>query len=189
MDLNNNNIYEPGIDQPARGVKVKINNTVFISGEDGNIRYRKLPYGEYLIQPNENEWYGEKRKINLQQKEVFITLALEKTGILKGKVKYEKTSKFQYAVQEYLAGITVVFRSSTGKTFTFYTNAQGQYTAYIPLGEYHISLDNQNLQKNVYTETGINAVTVENSTPKNLEDIVLKVREKKLDVKKFGNAE
>ena len=188
-DLNNNNTYEPEIDQPADGVKVKINNTIFISGEDGNIRYRKLPYGEYLIKPNENEWYGETRKVDLQQKEEFITMALQKTGVLKGKVTYEKTSKFQYEVQEYLAGIPVIFRSDTGKTFIFYTNALGEYIAYIPVGQYHVSLESKVFQKNVFTESSFDAITVEAETSKVLEDFLLKVREKKVEIKRFGTSD
>lgn len=189
-DLNNNNTYEPETDQPASAVKLKINNTIFISGEDGHISYRKVPYGEYQIKPSENEWYGETRTISLQQKEVFVTMALEKTGTVKGKVRYEKVSKFQYEVQELLAGIPILFLSNNnGKTFTFYTNAQGEYTAYIPVGQYTVTLDSQVLQKNVYAESGIAEVKVEDKGSKTLEDFVLKVREKKVEVKKFGTPE
>lgn len=185
-DLNNNNIYDPETDQPARGVKVKINNTIFISGDDGNIRYRKVPYGEYTVKSVENDWYGDASKIDLQQKEIFLTLPLEKTSIMRGKVVYEKTSKIQYEVQEHLAGIPVLFRNTSGKIFTFYTNAVGEYTAYIPLGTYHVSLESQVLQKNVYVDKNIESAVAEQGVVKILENILLKVKEKKVEVKKFG---
>lgn len=187
-DLNNNNTYEPGIDKIAKGVKIKINHTVFISDESGNIRYRKLPYGEYSISPIENEWYGETRKVDLQQKELFITMPLEKTGVLRGKVSYEQTTKFQYEVQEHLAGIPIHFQNTFGKTFTFYTNAQGQYTAYIPVGKYSVTLESKVLQKNVYTETSFESVII-NEGASSLADIILRVREKKVEIKKFGTTE
>ncbi|WP_246012470.1 hypothetical protein [Chryseobacterium salivictor] len=185
-DLNNNNIYEPETDQPAGGVKVKINNTIFISGDDGNIKYRKVPYGEYTVKSIENDWYGDASKIDLQQKEIFLTLPLEKTTIMRGKIVYEKTSKTQYEVQEHLAGIPVLFRNTSGKIFTFYTNAAGEYTAYIPLGTYHVSLESQVLQKNVYVDKNIESAVAEQGVVKILENILLKVKEKKVEVKKFG---
>lgn len=187
-DLNNNNTYEPETDKPARGIKVKINNTIFISGDDGNIKYRKVPYGEYTVKSAENDWIGEANKIDLQQKEIFLTLALEKTSILKGKVVYEKTSKIQYDVQEYLAGIPVIFRNAAGKTFTFYTGAQGEYTAYIPIGSYQVSLDSQVLQKNVYIDENIRNVEAQQNTVKVIDDFLLKVKEKKVEIKKFGTS-
>ncbi|QFG52444.1 hypothetical protein F7R58_02330 [Chryseobacterium sp.] len=189
FDHNNNGTYDPGIDQPANGVKVRINNILFMAAEDGYVKYRKLPFGKYVIKSNENEWYSEIQEVDLQQKEEFITLPLVKTGVLKGKITYEKTGKFQYEVQEHLAGIPVLFRSTTGKTFTFYSNALGEYSAYLPLGRYQVSLESQAFQKNVYTESSFNDVIVEASTTKSLEDFLLKVREKKVEIKRFGTAE
>lgn len=187
-DLNNNNTYEPEIDKPARGIKVKINNTIFVSGDDGNIKYRKVPYGEYKVKSAENDWYGEANKIDLEQKEIFLTLPLEKTSILKGKVVYEKTTKIQYAVQEYLAGIPILFRNTAGKTFTFYTGAQGEYSAYIPVGSYQVSLDSQVLQKNVYIDENIRTVEAQQNTVKVIDNFLLKVKEKKVELKKFGTS-
>ena len=189
FDHNNTGTYEPGTDEPANGVKVKINNILFISGDDGYIKYRKLPYGEYAIKSNENEWYSENQKIDLKQKEEFIALPLVKTGVLKGRIRYEKTSKFQYEVQEHVAGIPVIFRTAAGKTFTFYTNALGEYNAYLPVGQYHVSLENQAFQKNVYTESSFDEIKVEAATTTNLEDFILKVREKKVEIKRFGSSD
>ena len=59
-------------------------------------------------------------------------------------------------------------------------------TAYIPLGIYTVSLDSQVLQKNVYVDKNdLNVVSEENSV-KVLPAFLLKVREKKVEIKKFG---
>ncbi|ACU08631.1 hypothetical protein FIC_02196 [Flavobacteriaceae bacterium 3519-10] len=188
-DLNNNNLYDAETDKPARGAKVKINNTIFIADEDGNIRYRKVPYGEYIVKPAETDWYGDTTKADLQQKEILIILALEKTGVMRGTVEYEKTSRIQYEVQERLAGIPVLFRNSLGKTFTFYTNDQGAYNAYLPLGSYEVFLDSQVLQRNVYVEHNLQAAVAEESGVTVIDKFLLKVREKKVEIKRFGIAE
>src|SRR5690606_41039698 len=126
---------------------------------------------------NENEWYSENQKIDLKQKEEFIALPLVKTGVLKGRIRYEKTSKFQYEVQEHVAGIPVIFRTAAGKTFTFYTNALGEYNAYLPVGKYHVSLENQAFKKIVYTKSSFDVLYVEIENTSNLEYSILIVRD------------
>lgn len=185
-DLDNDNIYKPGVDAPAPEVKVKINNTIFISGPDGNITYRKVPYGAYTVKSLDPKWFADDQKIELSQKEVFLTIPLEKTSVIQGLIEYQQTSKIQYEVQEILAGIPVLFKNQLGKTFTFYTNAQGEYTAYVPVGTYEISIDTAVLQKNVYIDDNLQTTVAEEGQIKSMETFLLKVREKKVEVKKFG---
>ncbi|MGA9213334.1 hypothetical protein [Kaistella sp.] len=186
-DLNNNNTYDPSVDRPASNIKVKINNTIFISDENGNIKYRKIPYGDYLIKSMENKWYTDDQKITVNQKEVFLSIPLEKTSTITGKVEYQQTTKTQYEVPQALAGIPILFKSQFNKTFTFYTNAEGEYIAYIPLGSYTISIYDSVLPKNVYLDDNLQTTTSEEGVKKVLENFILKVKEKKVEVKKFGN--
>ncbi|MDQ0477958.1 hypothetical protein [Chryseobacterium sp. MDT2-18] len=185
-DLNNNNSYEPAIDRPASSVKVKINNTIFVSDENGNIRYRKVPYNEYLIKSLENQWHADDQTVNVDQKEVLVTIPLEKTSMIKGKIEYQQTTKTQYEVPQILTGIPVIFKNKLNKTFTFYTTSTGDYTAYLPLGSYQISISNTILPQNVYIDDNIQNATAEEGVVKTLENFVLKVKEKKVQVKKFG---
>lgn len=188
-DLNNDNVYDPAVDQPAPEVKIKINNTIFISGSDGNVTYRKVPYGAYTLKSLESKWYADDQKIELAQKEIFVTIPLEKTSVVQGTIAYQQTSKTQYDVQEILAGIPIIFNNHFGKSFTFYTNSEGKYTAYLPVGIYQISVETSVLQKNVYIENNLKSVTAEEEKVTVLERFLLKVREKKVEVTRFGTSD
>ncbi|MBW8362025.1 MAG: hypothetical protein K0M56_07565 [Kaistella sp.] len=188
-DLDNDNTYTPAVDSTAPNVKVRINNTIFLSDDSGNIKYRTVPYGEYIIKSLDPKWYADDQKIELSQKEVFLTIPLEKTSVVYGLIEYQQTSKIQYEVQEILAGIPVLLKNQLGKTFTFYTNAQGEYTAYVPVGTYEISVDTKVLQKNVYIDDNLQTAVAEEGKINTMKNFLLKVREKKVEVKKFGISE
>ena len=77
-DLNNNGQYDSTIDLPASDLKTKINNTLFITPKNGNIKYRKVPYGTYMIKALEDKWYVDDLRINVDRKDVFLTIPLQK---------------------------------------------------------------------------------------------------------------
>ncbi|MBW8359406.1 MAG: hypothetical protein K0M63_06335 [Weeksellaceae bacterium] len=186
FDLDNDNAYNPSVDKPAPHVKVKINKTIFVADDEGNIRYRKVPFGEYTIKSLDTKWYADDQIVQLAQKEVFLTIPLEKTSVVRGFIEYQLTSKTQYEVQEIMAGIPVIFKNTFGKTFTFYTNATGEYNAYLPLGTYTVSVETTVLQKNVYIDDNLQTASAVEGTTNTLENFLLKVKEKKVEVKKFG---
>ncbi|TXF77809.1 hypothetical protein FUA25_05175 [Chryseobacterium sp.] len=185
-DLNNNNVYDVDNDRPASNVKIKINNTIFVSDADGSVRYRKLPYADYTVKSMEEKWFTEDQLVKVDRKEVFLTVPFQKTSTIKGKIAYQKTSKTQYEIPEILAGMPIIFKNQFGRIFTFYTDAKGEYTAYVPLGDYEVSIDAKVLQKNVYVDENLQNVKAEEGTVKTLQNFLLKVREKKVEVKKFG---
>lgn len=184
-DLNNNGQYDSTIDQPASDLKTKINNTLFITPKNGNIKYRKVPYGTYMIKALEDKWYVDDLRINVDRKDVFLTIPLQKTSMVKGKVQYQEATKTQYDVMEVLSGLPVVFQNSQFKNFVFYTNERGEYSAYLPVGHYKVFVDGNALQKNVYVEASQSVDIAEGNTSM-LKPFILKVKERKVEVKRFG---
>lgn len=184
-DLNNNGQYDSTIDQPASDLKTKINNTLFITPKNGNIKYRKVPYGTYMIKVLEDKWYVDDLRINVDRKDVFLTIPLQKTSMVKGKVQYQEATKTQYDVIEVLSGLPVVFQNSQFKNFVFYTNERGEYSAYLPVGHYKVFVDGYALQKNVYVEASQSVDIAEGNTSM-LKPFILKVKERKVEVKRFG---
>lgn len=184
-DLNNNGQYDSTIDQPASDLKTKINNTLFITPKNGNIKYRKVPYGTYMIKALEDKWYVDDLRINVDRKDVFLTIPLQKTSMVKGKVQYQEATKTQYDVIEVLSGLPVVFQNSQFKNFVFYTNERGEYSAYLPVGHYKVFVDGNALQKNVYVEASQSVDIAEGNTSM-LKPFILKVKERKVEVKRFG---
>src|SRR5690606_13969375 len=138
---------------------------------------------DYNVKSLDPKWYADNQKIELDQKEAFVTIALKKTSVVQGVIEYQQTTKTQYEVQEILAGIPILFKNQLGKTFTFYTNAKGEYTAYVPVGTYEISVESSVLQKNVYIDDNLQSVIAEEGKVSTLEKFLLKVREKRVEVK------
>ncbi|WP_260258688.1 hypothetical protein [Elizabethkingia miricola] len=184
-DLNNNGQYDPSVDLPAQDLKTKINNTLFITPKNGNIKYKKVPYGTYMIKAMEDKWYADDMRVTVDRKDVFLTIPLQKTSMVKGKVQYQETTKTQYEVIEVLSGLPVVFQNNQFKNFVFYTNERGEYSAYLPVGHYKVFIDGNALQKNVYVEANQTADIAEGNTSE-LKPFILKVKERKVEVKRFG---
>ncbi|MDE5448642.1 carboxypeptidase-like regulatory domain-containing protein, partial [Elizabethkingia meningoseptica] len=184
-DLNNNGQYDAGTDRPAPDLKTRINNTVFITPRNGIIKYRKVPYGSYKIKALEDKWYADEQLINVDKKDVFVIVPLQKTSTVKGKLQYQETTKTQYEVAEELAGIPVVFQNNNFKTFVFYTNERGEYSVNLPIGHYKVFIDSNGLQKNVYVEDS-QVIDVAEGKTTVLDNFILKVKERKVEVKRFG---
>src|SRR5690606_31863430 len=116
----------------------------------GYVTYRRVPYGNYDVKTADTEWFAPAQHIQVEHKNALLTIPLARTGIIKGQVRYETTTKSQYDIPVYLAGTPVNFTDAHEKKYTFYTDAEGNYTAFVPLGNYRISIDSSVLQKNVY---------------------------------------
>lgn len=185
-DLNNNQSYEEGIDELASGHKISINKTLFIADKDGEVRYRRLPYGSYEIKSLDPSWYYRDAIVEVNSKQTRLLMPLEKTGRIEGKLKYSDFNKNQYEISSSLAGITVRFTDDFGRTFTSYTDQGGRYIAFLPLGHYTVLVDSESLQQNVYVEgETIHAEAKLNETYK-IPEITLKIRERKVEVMRFG---
>jgi len=185
-DLDNNGQFTQGIDMPAVNKKVSINKTLFITGKDGRIKYRKVPYGEYTIKSLENEWYAATIETSLNSRGIEVSIPLEETGTVSGALKYADYNKNQYEVLANIAAIPVVFTGPDGVAFTFYTDNRGQYRAYLPLGTYTMSVDPAGLQQYVYVDQEPISVEVKESTNSELPTTTLKIRERRVEIKRFG---
>ncbi len=185
-DLNNNGTYDLEFDQPAVGKKISINKTIFITGKDGMIRYRRVPYGDYTIRSNENEWFSDPISINLNSRSEKLTLALAETGRISGQLRYDTYNKNQYEVLSVLSGIPVLFKYQNKRIFTFYTDEKGKFNAYVPLGKYEVHVDSDALQQHVYVDTPPQRIEAKKNEISRLPTTILKIRERKVEIKRFG---
>ncbi len=185
-DLNNDGSFTPGIDSPAAGKQVQINKTIFITGKDGKVKYRQVPYGEYTVKSVERDWYSEVVRTELDSRSIELTIPLEKTGQIVGTLKYDNYNKNQYEVSSNITGIQVIFKNDHGKEFTFYTNEKGEYRAYLPLGTYQMSVNPDSLQQYVYVDQNPVTVTAKENEITTLPTTILKIKERRVEIKRFG---
>lgn len=185
-DLNNNRVYDPLIDEPASGIIISINNARFITDEKGSVQYRKVPYGSYRIRPEDSQWFAAQTVAEINQKNQLITIPLEKAGLVRGKFQYESTGIHQFDVFAYYSGIPLIFQDAFGTRYTFYANEKGEFHGYLPVGRYDVETNAAALQKNVYAAPHRLTIDVKADETNLLETIMLKVREKKVEIRKFG---
>lgn len=185
-DNNNDGVFTAEVDTPAQNARISINKMIFIADKNGQIKYRALPYGDYQVVNLDNAWYAEDQNVQLNSKEVNLTMSLEKTGVVQGAIQYQKSGNLQYDVYEVYAGIPILLTNERGKVFKTFVGENGRFTAYVPLGSYSVSVDENGLQRNVYLEENLHKINVTDETATQLKTFILKVKEKKLDIKRFG---
>lgn len=184
-DHNTNGKYDDG-DEPAPNRMVMINQSVFMTQKDGTVRYRGVPYGEYHITLKGRNWISEDYDVNLVSKTQELSIPLQQSGNIRGKFEYVYNEQLQYEVSGNLSGLSVLLKNQQGKVFTFKTNEQGEYLAYLPIGTYEVSVDALQLPKNVYTEELPRSIVVIKGNSQALDPFILKVRARKIEIKRFG---
>lgn len=185
-DYNANGIFDEG-DKVADSRNVKINETNFITDLEGNIKYKKVPYGNYLIKLPGQKWFAQDYAVNINSKTTSISIPMQQTGVVRGKVEYELSSNLEYQVSANLFGFTLIFNHENGQIFTVKTNDRGEYTAFLPVGNYTFHLLENSLPEHVYAKTYLNKITVEKEQNTEYEPLILKIKERKVNIKRFGS--
>ncbi|WP_430615275.1 hypothetical protein [Flavobacterium sp. JP2137] len=185
-DRNANGVYDAG-DEPAADRVVMINNASFVTQKDGTVRYRGVPHGEYHIVLRGKNWMAKEYDENLVSRNLQLSIPLQETGNLRGRFDYVYNAQLQHEVSANQSGLTVTLTNQQGKSFAFKTNDQGEYLAYLPIGTYELTIDHAQLPKNVYTEEVPRTIVVRKGESQRLEPLILKVRERKIEIKRFGS--
>lgn len=144
-DLNGNNLRDKG-EEFEKNVIVKIGDETLMTDREGNVIFRDLPQGEYLIETellaNTEGWFKSKGiELSLRSDQVlFIPL---KRGVqINGNVIIQQA---QYSAFEKnnvdLDGVRVTAQSTTGERYYGVTGLDGAFRIYVPFGEYTITMN------------------------------------------------
>ena len=185
-DYNANGVFDDG-DKVADSRVVKINETSFMTDLEGKVVYKKVPYGDYLINLPGKKWFAQDYTISINSKNTTLAIPMQLTGVVRGKIEYELTSKLEYQVSANLFGFTLVFTNENGQAFTVKTNDRGEYTAFLPVGNYTFYIVESSLPEHVFAKTYLNKVTIEKEQNIEFEPLLLKIKERKVNIKRFGN--
>lgn len=181
--MNENGIYDPE-DSAAVNAYVTINNMIFIAGADGTVKYKKVPAGFYRISVSPLQgWFGQEKLIPSLTRDMRIEIPMQKTGVIKGSISYV-FNQFSYENQKNKEGVLISAVNSRGTRFTAMTNEDGQFVFYLPAGEYDIDLRKENMPEEVESMNNYKQVPI---SPQEvfLANFVLKVKERKVETKKF----
>ena len=186
-DNNVNGVYDEG-DTPAEDRIVTIGGVSFISNRRGEVEYRKLPYNDYSLKIPSQDWYAvAPASVTIVSKRTTLEVALQRTGKVTGKLFYKYDARLSEEFAEKYGGLRMWATATNGKKIEALTNANGEFTLFLPVGEYEISVDANSLTKNVYTDFEPQTVTVVADKTTEIPAIELKIKQRKIEVKRFGS--
>ena len=187
IDENQNGVFDTG-ETPAKNINVLINRTLFVVPIDGKIKYNKVPYGTYVINmPLQNGYQIDPQQVNIDQKKTTLSIPLQRNGNVAGLVNvlFEENKSVETVIS--LAGINVSFVNDKGIVRSVKTGENGDYSINLPLGNYKVYPESSNLPLNTAYVSPPKSITVSNGQTIKVETITLKVKERKVEIKRFKN--
>lgn len=186
-DLNENNIYDEG-DQEAAGYLIMLNNISFKTDPSGSISYRSIPYGKYALrQVIQQGWYYDETEFTVDKHHYSFEIPLHQNGTTQGKITYDFDTKTAVDFTPKVGGILFNIYRNEQLVHHIITDDNGEFASFLPSGNYRIELNKNSLPSNTYCERSTDTFKVEAGKIVQLEPFVIKVREKVIRVKKFGN--
>lgn len=186
-DNNHNGVFDAG-EEAAHSGTLLINGIIFIIPANGTIVYSKVPYGNYqLSMPMQDGYQISPLTVNVDQKNSKISVPMQKSGNAVGKIAIAFNTQKSLQTDASLAGITLLVQSASGSIHTVKTGEDGEYSLHLPEGAYQIYPDNSQLPENVYYDGKNAAIVVTAGKEATIPTLTLKVREKKIEIKRFKN--
>ncbi|MEF9478716.1 hypothetical protein OWR28_14315 [Chryseobacterium sp. 1B4] len=165
-----------------------INNVSFKTNSEGKIAYKAIPYGKYMLkQVIQQGWYYQDSEFEVKKHSYFLQVPLHQNGTILGKINYEFDSKKALEFESKTAGIIFNIYDGDQLLQRVVTDDSGEFGSFLRSGTYTIQLVESSLPANTYCEKINQNVTVQAGKLINLEPFTIKVSEKRVHVKKFGN--
>lgn len=168
---------------PAANQLIIIGGKAFRTNDQGIIKYRHVPPGDYDVRPvNNNEWHAYTRIINVVQ-DTKIAVGLTKTSTIKGTVTYIETER-SFEITKKKGGLSVIAVDDEGNVFHSRTDEAGNFIIYVPKGTYTVTLEKAGVSE--YVEIEANNKVIE-AIPDTVAQIKfnLNIKEKRIETRKF----
>lgn len=127
------------------------------------------------------------RRHEIAQRREQVSVALQRSGTVNGQVVFDFDPRLSLSTNTNLEGYTITATGTTGAVFQTRTNGQGNYLLFLPEGDYNLSMNVNEFPEHVYSESTRLNIKVEPGKINELPPIVLKVRERKIEVRRFGS--
>lgn len=186
FDENGNGVFDEG-DSVAAGYMAAIGKILFMADKQGRVVYSQLPEGTLSLRfPLQGSWYAPQREIFVgSQEQAKVAIPLVRTGIVHGRISFVFDPLLSYKVETNLAGRTIRATNQQGLSFETKTDDYGLYMLPLPDGVYHITVDG--LSDQIVVQPSVQMpLTVGSGQILEGVDFVLQVRQRKIEVKRFG---
>jgi len=186
-DHNFNGVFDEG-DEKANGKSILINDVLFLTDASGIITYKKVPFGQYSVQaPMEKGWFAPEISFNMAHKSEKMQIALQRSGTLRGTILINYDPRLNLEANTNLEGYTITAVNQAGYMTKTRSDSNGSFLLFLPEGKYTIFLNEQEFPVNIYTELREHSISLEPGKINELPPFELKVRERKIEVKRFGS--
>ncbi|MCJ8152665.1 hypothetical protein MKJ01_02670 [Chryseobacterium sp. SSA4.19] len=186
-DNNNNGVYDDG-DQAAPGYLVMLNAISFRTDSNGNLNYKGLPFGKYALkQIIQKGWYYDEAEIEVNRFNHALEIPLHQNGTLQGKIDYEFNSKTALEFEPKSGGIIFNIYKKDQLLQRVVTDDNGEFISFLESGDYKVEINENSLPPNTYVERSSAEIKVEAGKIVTIDAFIIKVKEKKIRVKKFGS--
>jgi len=184
-DYNGNGRYDKG-DTPAEGYLLDIDRKAFVSGSNGEVRYTSVPFGNYSVKPMQTgEWSFGQQEIEVNRFKTVTEIPLRQSGTLQGSIRYEASENSVEIVQRN-EGFRFTISGHGGRfQQTVVTDDYGRFIAFLPVGEYTITLDKRTLVEHTDCAEPVQNFRMEVGRVNELEPFVIGIKTRKVNVKKF----
>lgn len=188
-DYNSNNRYDEG-DKPADGYLLNLDEKAFISDENGKVRYSLVPYGEYTVRPmRAGRWFFDRREVTVNSARTTIDIPLKQTGTLRGSIRYAAGEHSVDIVPRHEGLRFTIANADKTVAQTVITDGQGRFIAFLPVGEYTITLDKNTLVEYTDCEEYTRVFHVEAGKVNKLEPFEIEVKSRRVNMKRFFSGE
>ena len=187
LDKNANNIFDEG-DEIASDYLITINKTTFKTDSNGMISYQSLPYESYQIKPTAQKgWFtsGFTYEVNKYQNEIEIPL--HQSGTLYGKIHYDYDPVTVLDFEPKYRGLIFNIHRNGRFIQRVSTNDAGEFVLFLPQGDYQVSLVESSLPTNTYCSELVKDISVKSGQIAKISPFVIEVKERKINIKKFGS--
>lgn len=186
-DRNNNNIFDSN-EETAANYLISINNITFKTDAEGKISYKNVPFGKYHLEQTIQEgWYYDEQMLEINQYKISIAIPLHQNGTVAGQISYHYDSKTAVDFTPKANGITFNIYRDDVLVEALSTDDGGAFISFLPTGNYKITLNADTLPQNTYSDKETVEFSVKSGEFYTIDQFVIKVKEKKIHSKKFGN--
>lgn len=186
-DKNANSIWDEG-DELATDYMTILNNTSFKTDDKGQLFYQSVPFGDYTIQtPVQKGWYPAVNAFNVSDYRTSIDIPLHQNGSVNGSVTYEYDEKRVLDFEPKLGGLVLNILQNGKVIQKVATTDEGHFTAFLPTGIYQVVLAETSLAENTFCENTVSEVRVESGKMTRLPAFIIQVRQKTIQIKRFGS--
>jgi hypothetical protein len=186
-DANNNNQYDAD-EKFAANYIINLNKVALQTNIDGIASYKQVPYGTYFLkQLVQDGWYYDDTTFEVDRHLQNLSIPLHQSGKIEGKVSFTYNATTSVGFEHRGYGISFSITKDNQLVQKIYTDDDGKFMSSLPTANYVITIDEKSLPANTFCEIISHEVTLKAGEIIVVPEFVIKVKEKKINTKKFFN--